>query len=174
MSVFSALLVYYLAFFGAANTVALDKDYIRWKIVRKSAEIYGDHFPLGSGPGTWGSRVSLWMRDIYEKYHIGQDILGWQALGTNGPIYDAFLFTLFTEIGIGIFLLFFFLYKLLEAQTIAKTESSRFIKNFLLLFIVALGMFTPMFLNNFGFVIMIFFGLMISHVSLFKFKNWYA
>ncbi|QIE59925.1 hypothetical protein G5B37_10215 [Rasiella rasia] len=173
-TVFCGLIVYYLAFFGKANSVALDKDYIRWKIIRRSLEIYADHFPFGSGPGTFGSRVSLWMTDIYEKYNIGQDMLGWKAIGSKGPIYDAFLFTLFTEIGIGIFILFFFIYKLFEAKTIVGESSSRFIKNFLLLFTLALGMFTPMFLNNFGFIIMIFVGLMIAHVSLFKFKKWNA
>tara|TARA_R110002072_G_scaffold7503_2_gene40389 strand:- start:124140 stop:125381 length:1242 start_codon:yes stop_codon:yes gene_type:complete len=173
-TVFAGLVVYYIAFFGKANAVALDKDYIRWKIVRKASEIYVDHFPFGSGPGTFGSRVSLWMTDIYDRYNVGQDMLGWKVLGGNGPIYDAFLFTLFTEIGIGIFILFFFIYKLFEAKTIERNGPSRFVKNFLLLFTVALGMFTPMFLNNFGFMIMMFVGMIIAHVSLFKFRNWYA
>ena len=172
--VFTGLVVYYIAFFGNANTVALNKDYIRWKIVRKSSEIYSDHFPWGSGPGTFGSRVSLWMTDIYDKYNVGQDMLGWKVINSKGPIYDAFLFTLFTEIGVGIFLLFFFMYKLFEARTITQNDASRFVKGYLLLFIIALGMFAPMFLNNFGFIIMIFFGLIIGHVSLFKFRKWNA
>ncbi|RDK88520.1 hypothetical protein [Marinirhabdus gelatinilytica] len=172
-TLFTGLIVYYLAFFTSANTVALDKDYVRYKIVDKSAEIYADHFPWGSGPGTWGSRVSLWTQHIYEQYNIGPDLLGWKP-GSQGPIYDAFLFTLFTEIGIGIFILFLFTYKIFEAKTITKDSYGRFTKNFLILFLLVLGMFAPMFTNNFGFVIMALTALMISNVSLFKFKRWYA
>lgn len=170
---FTGLVVYYLAFFTAANTVALNKDYVRWKIVSNSAQIYADHFPLGTGPGTWGSRVSLWIPHIYERYNIGKDLLGWTE-GSQGPIYDAFLFSLFTEIGFGIFILFFFIFKLFEAKTLTENSYGSFTKNFLVLFLIALGMFAPMFTNNFGFIIMALAGMMISKVSLFKFRKWYA
>lgn len=172
-TMFTGLVVYYLAFFASANTVAFNKDYVRYKIVSKSAEIYADHFPWGSGPGTFGSRVSLWISDLYSRYNIGPDLLGWTE-GSQGPIYDAFLFTLFTEIGIGIFIIFFFTYKIIEAKTITNDAYGRFTKNFLILFLLVLGMFAPMFTNNFGFVIMALAALMISNVSLFKFRKWYA
>tara|TARA_R100000935_G_scaffold36196_1_gene56937 strand:+ start:37911 stop:39152 length:1242 start_codon:yes stop_codon:yes gene_type:complete len=173
-TMFTGLIVYYLAFFASANTVAFNKDYVRYKIVSKSAEIYADHFPWGSGPGTWGSRVSLWTRDIYERYNIGRDLLGWQETNPHGPIYDAFLFSLFTEIGIGIVILFLFIYKIIGASTITADAYGRFVKNFLIIFLLALGMFAPMFTNNFGFVIMAFSAMMIANVSIFKFKKWYA
>lgn len=174
ITMFTGLLVYYIAFFSSANAVALNKDYVRYKIVDKSAEIYADHFPWGSGPGTFGSRVSLWISELYDRYNIGQDLLGWKVINSKGPIYDAFLFTLFTEIGIGIFILFFFTYKILEARTITQDGYGRFVKNFLIVFLLILGMFAPMFTNNFGFIIMALSALMISNVSLFKFRNWYA
>lgn len=172
-TMFTGLIVYYLAFFTSANSVAMNKDYVRYKIIDKSAQIYADHFPLGSGPGTWGSRVSLWTQDIYVRYNIGPDLLGWKP-GSQGPIYDAFLFTLFTEIGLGILILFFFTYKILEAKTISADSYGRFSKNFLIIFLLTLGMFAPMFTNNMGFIIMAVTAMMISNVSLFKFRKWYA
>ena len=174
VTLFSGLVVYYLAFFASANSVALNKDYVRYKIVNNSAQIYADHFPWGSGPGTWGSRVSLWNRHIYEQYNIGPDLLGWDLVNPHGPIYDAFLFTLFTEIGLGIIFLFLFIYKILEARTITQDGYGRFVKNFLIIFLLVLGMFAPMFTNNFGFVIMSLSAMMIVNVSLFKFRKWYA
>ena len=173
-AVFLGLSVYYITFFGVANSTALNPDYVRWKIVSKSFEIYKDHFPLGSGPGTFGSRTSLMMDHIYQRYNIGQDLLGWEAINSRGPIYDAFLFSFITEIGIGIFIFLFFIYKLFEGKTILNSEYSRFTKNFLLFFTLSLSFFVPMFTNNFGFIIMAFLGLMISNISVFKFRRWYA
>ena len=171
---FMGLLVYYITFFVDANTVALDAKYIRWRIVAKAAEIFKDYAPLGSGPGTFGSRVSLMMPDIYQRYGIGQEMLGWEVLGNTGPIYDAFLFTFITEVGIGVLFLFFFLYKLFEASSTIKNTYSLFSKHFLVVYFIMLSLFAPMITTNFGFIIMIFLGLMISKVSIFKFKRWYA
>lgn len=172
--VFLGLSVYYLAFFGSANTAALSGDYVRWKIVTKASEIYMDHFPWGSGPGTFGSRTSLMMDHIYKQYNIGQDLLGWEVINSRGPIYDAFLFSFFTEIGIGILIFFFFIYKLFEAKTIVKNEYARFSKNFMMFFTIMLALFVPMFTNNFGFMVMAFAGMMAGSISIFKFKKWYA
>lgn len=172
--IFAGLFVYYLTFFETANNTVLDGKYIRWKIVLKSFEIGKDYFPFGSGPGTFGSRTSLLQPDIYHRYNIGQEMTGWEVLGTRGPIYDAFLFTFFTEIGIGILIFFFFLYKLFEAKTLENNVFSRFSKNFILFFALALSFFVPMFTNNFGYIILALVGMMLSQVSIFKFKNWYA
>ncbi len=169
-----SLFVYYISFFGDANTVAFDRKYIRWKIISKSFQILADYAPFGSGPGTFGSRVSLMMPDIYRRYNIGQEMLGWEVLGNKGPIYDAFLFTFITEIGIGVLIFFFFFYKLFEAKTIVKNEYAKFSKNFLIIYLLILSLFVPMITNNFGFIIMIFAGLMISNVSILKYKRWYA
>lgn len=172
--IFAGLFVYYISFFGTANSTVLDGDYIRWKIVTKAAEIYKDHIPFGSGPGTFGSRTSLMMTDIYEKYNVGQDMLGYEVIQSRGPIYDAFLFTFFTEIGVGILIFFFFIYKLFEGRTVVDSPFARFSKNFILFFTFALSVFVPMFTNNFGYIIMAFAGMMLSQISIFKFKKWYA
>ena len=171
---FVSLVVYYLSFFADANSVAFDQNYIRWKIVSKSLEVFGDYAPFGTGAGTFGSRVSLMMPHIYDQYNIGEDMLGYKVLGNTGPIYDAFMFTFLTEIGIGILIFLFFFYKLLEARTHFKTAYSVFVKNYLIVYFLLLSLFVPMVTNNFGFIIFILLGLMISQVSLLTFRRWYA
>lgn len=171
---FAALVVYYLSFFANANQVAFGQDYIRWKIIAKAMEVYSDFAPFGSGAGTFGSRVSLMMPHIYEQYQVGEDMLGYKVLGNTGPIYDAFMFTFFTEIGVGIFIFLFFFYKLFEGRTASQCSYSVFIKNFLIVYFLLLSLFVPMVTNIFGFLIFILLGLMISQVSLLKFRRWYA
>lgn len=172
ISGFVGLIVYYFSFFESANARSFDSEYIRWKIITRSAEIYGDHFPFGTGAGTFGSRVSLMMPDIYEEYGIGQDMLGWRTLGNTGPIYDSFLFTFTTEVGIGLFIFLFFFYKLYEARTLSKSKYAGFCKNFLVLFFVALALFVPMVTNTFGFMIMIMIACMIPPLSMVKYRRW--
>ena len=149
IAVFAGLLYYYLTFFESANRKGFDSGYVRWKIMAKSIEVYSDYFPLGTGAGTFGSRVSLMMPHLYEEYNVGQAMLGWEATNSRGPIYDAFLSTFITEIGIGFLLIMFFFYKLLESKTILKNNYSRFIKNFILIYLLSLSFFVPMLTNTF-------------------------
>lgn len=172
LGTFSALIVYYISFFEFANTRGLSSEYIRWKIIARSAEIYGDYFPLGTGAGTFGSRVSLMMPHIYEEYGIGQDMLGWKVLGTVGPIYDSFLFTFTTEIGIGLFIFLFFVYKLFEARNLANNNYAGFCKNFTMVFFIVLSLFVPMLVNTFGFFMMIIVACMIPSISILKYRRW--
>jgi len=173
-SVFLGLSVYYLTFFESANSNLFDEKYVRWQIIEKASEISADYFPLGSGPGTFGSKTSLVMDHVYKAYDVGEAILGYKVLNNRGPIYDAFLFSFFTEIGIGILIFFFFIYKLFEAKTILNTEYSRFSKNFLIFFTIILSFFVPLFTNSFGYIIMALAGLLTANISIFKFRRWYA
>lgn len=168
------LVVYYLSFFERANTVALDKTYVRWQIVTRSMEVLGDYLPFGTGVGTFGSRVSLLMPKIYKAYDIGPRILGWPELGIRGPIYDAFLFTFTTELGVGILIFLFFLYKLYEAWGIRQDEYSVFSQRYLVIYYLALCFFTPMVTSVFGFLCMSILGLMIARTNLFTLRNWNA
>lgn len=175
IGVFTGLLIYYLSFFSKANQVAFGDRYIRFRIAKKSQEILMDNLPWGSGPGTFGSRVSLMMTDVYEKYNVGPEMLGYKVLNqTRGPIYDAFLFTFTTEIGIGILIFLFFYFKLLEARVWDKNVYKGYCKNFLVLYFLGLGFFQPVLISSFGYLCAIFFGLTINRISVFKFRIRYA
>jgi hypothetical protein len=175
IGIFAGLLIYYLAFFSKANEVAFGERYIRWRIAEKSNEILMDNLPWGSGVGTFGSRVSLMMKDVYEKYNVGPEMLGYEVLNqTRGPIYDAFMFTFTTEMGIGILIFVFFFYKIFEAQVFEKNIYKGYIKNFLVLYFIGLSFFQPVLISSFGYLCAIFFGLTINKISLFKFRVKYA
>lgn len=175
IGVATGLLIYYLVFFAKANDVAFGDRYIRWRIAEKSQEIFIDNFPWGSGAGTFGSRVSLMMKDVYEKYNVGPEMLGYKSIGqTRGPIYDAFLFTFTTEIGIGILIFLFFLYKLFETRTINSNKFKRYIKNYLIFYFLGLSIFQPVLISSFGYLCAIFLGIMIGNISLFKIRIKYA
>lgn len=168
LSVIAGLLYYYLTFFESANRKGFDSGYIRWKIMAKSFEVFSDYFPFGTGAGTFGSRVSLMMPHIYEQYDVGQDMLGWKVTNSRGPIYDAFLSTFITEIGIGFLLIAFFFFKIFEARTILDNKYAVFIKTFILIYLLSLSFFVPMLTNSFGYIIMIILACIIGNLSLFR------
>ena len=170
VGILAGLLVYYFSFFESANRKGFDANYVRWKIVMKSSEILSDYGPWGTGPGTFGSRISLLNDDIYVKYEVGQEMLGWKATNSKGPIYDAFLFTLTTEIGIGILILLFFFVKIYRSGPVITNTYGRFSKNFLIIYTLLLSLLVPMLTNSFGFIIMILLGCMVGPVYMFRTK----
>lgn len=175
IGIFSGLLIYYLAFFSKANQVAFGDKYIRWRIAEKSNEILMDNLPWGSGAGTFGSRVSLMNKAVYDKYNVGPEMLGYEVLNqTRGPIYDAFLFTFTTEIGIGIIIFLFFYFKLFEARVINPNIYKAYIKNFLIIYFIGLSLFQPILISSFGYLCAIFLAIVIDRISLLKFRTTYA
>lgn len=175
IGIFTGLLIYYLAFFSKANDVAFGEKYIRWRIAEKSNEILMDNLPWGSGIGTFGSRVSLMMKDVYEKYDVGPEMLGYEVLNqTRGPIYDAFMFTFTTELGIGILIFLFFFFKLFEARVWDSNLYKSYVKNFLIVYFLGLSFFQPVLVSSFGYLCAIFFALTINKISLLKFRIKYA
>ncbi len=175
IGIFTGLLIYYLAFFSKANEVVFGAKYIRWRIASKSYEILMDNLPWGTGVGTFGSRVSLMMKDVYEKYDVGPEMLGYKVLNqTRGPIYDAFMFTFTTETGIGVLIFLFFFYKLFEAKVWDNNVYKGYIKNFLIVYFLGLSFFQPVLISSFGYLCAIFFALTTNRISLLKFRTKYA
>lgn len=175
VGVFAGLLIYYLAFFSKANEVAFGQKYIRWRIAEKSYEILVDNLPWGSGVGTFGSRVSLINKSVYEKYDVGPEMLGYEVLNqTRGPIYDAFLFTFTTELGVGILIFLFFFFKLFEARVIQPNKYKNYIKNFLIFYFLGLSLFQPILINSFGYLCAIFLAIILGKISLLRIRRVYA
>lgn len=171
VGVFTGLLIYYLVFFGTANSASFGDKYIRWRIAEKAHEILIDNLPFGSGVGTFGSRVSLMNTSVYEKYNVGQEMLGYKVLNqTRGPIYDAFLFTFTAEVGIGIFIFLFIIYKLFESSAYDGNKYKKYIKNFMVLYFLGLSIFQPVLINSFGYLCGVFMALILGNISITKFR----
>jgi hypothetical protein len=125
--------------------------------------------------GTFGSRVSLINKSVYEKYDVGPEMLGYEVLNqTRGPIYDAFLFTFTTELGVGILIFLFFFFKLFEARVIDANKYKNYIKNFLIFYFLGLSLFQPILINSFGYLCAIFLAIILGKISLLRIRRVYA
>ncbi len=142
--------LYLLIFFKKANEVALSDGYVRFQLIEYSIRIIKDYFPFGTGPGTFGSQLSLQYPIIYEKYGIGQNILGYN--GARGPIYDAFFFTFTAEMGVGILIYASFMIAIWKKQTLVSSALMRTTKKFVILTIIIIGLFAPIIMNPFGLI----------------------
>ncbi|WP_299259060.1 hypothetical protein [uncultured Aquimarina sp.] len=167
-TVLLGLFVYYQVFFSTANKVALSSKYVRWKIVDYSYTILSDNFPFGTGVGTFGSKMSLELDHIYRKYNVGPEMLGYKSTGRRGPIYDAFLFTFTTEIGIGILLFVCFFYLIYRCKPNIPNAFNTYIKRYIVFYVLLISFFTPVLVNSFGFMVAGLLGAMCGNINLLR------
>ncbi len=119
----------------------VSEDYVRYQIYLYSLDIMKDYFPIGSGPGTFGSIFSMSYLNIYEAYKVPDRIVyGYSDLG-RGPIFDMFLTSLLAEYGVGIFLYFAFLFGYIKKVC----KKTRFLMLLLIFFIIYSAIMTPAF-----------------------------
>ncbi|WP_146142047.1 hypothetical protein [Prolixibacter denitrificans] len=142
--------LYLILFFRKANEVALSDNYVRFQLIEYSIQIIKDYFPFGTGPGTFGSQLSLQYPIIYEKYGVGPNILGYN--GHRGPIYDAFLFTFTAEMGIGIILYLILLVSIWRKKPLINNHVLKTTKRFIIIAIFIIGLFAPVIMNPFGLI----------------------
>lgn len=90
----------------------MGSDYVRLQILDYAIDILKDNFPFGTGPGTFGSIMSLEYTKVYNEYGVADRIVYGYGLDgfDRGPIFDLFLGTLTTEYGIGTALFFLFIF----------------------------------------------------------------
>ena len=140
----------FIYFLREANKVALSDTYVRYQMGDISIRIFKDYFPFGSGPGTFGSQMSVNYPVIYDKYEVGPNITGYD--GKRGPIYDAFLFTFTSEMGIGILFYLFFLFYIWKRPVLPDITLNGFIRKFMLFSLFVIGLFSPVIMNPFGLI----------------------
>ncbi len=137
-------------FLREANKIALSDTYIRYQMADISVQIIKDYFPFGTGPGTFGSQMSVNYPVIYEKYGVGQNITGYDD--KRGPIYDAFLFTFTSEMGIGILFYLLFIFFILKRPVLSDFNLNSFIRKYMLFSLLVIGIFSPVIMNPFGLI----------------------
>jgi hypothetical protein len=155
----------FLIVFQDINSTAISETYIRYIIFLKSTEIIQAYFPFGSGPGTFGSTMSMYYTNVYEAFNVGENILGNEANGRRGPIYDLFLVTFFAEYGLGGIILFIFMYVVWKRNCFEWENSFYFIKpktmiNILPVMLIVFSIMVPMFGNAIGYLIFMIFGIL--------------
>jgi hypothetical protein len=139
-----------------------NENYVRYKIFSSAKDIFIDHFPLGSGPGTFGSGFSKSYTAVYEEFNVPAAVTGYQGK-FNGPIFDLYFISLFAEYGIGACLLlgslFFPFICQVQDSMRQRVQVGQF-RLYLAIFVVGIGFFVPVFSNLIGFISMIAFGLL--------------
>ncbi|MDG1725902.1 MAG: hypothetical protein P8H57_02005 [Emcibacteraceae bacterium] len=155
----------FLIVFQDINSTAISETYIRYIIFLKSTEIIQVYFPFGSGPGTFGSTMSMYYTNVYEAFNVGENILGNEANGRRGPIYDLFLVTFFAEYGLGGIILFIFMYVVWKRNCFEWENYFYFIKpktmiNILPVMLIVFSIMVPMFGNAIGYLIFMIFGIL--------------
>ena len=155
----------FLIVFQDINSTAISETYIRYIIFLKSTEIIQAYFPFGSGPGTFGSTMSMYYTNVYEAFNVGENILGNEATGRRGPIYDLFLVTFFAEYGLGGIFLFIFMYVVwkrdcFEWENYFYFINPKIIINILPVMLIVFSIMVPMFGNAIGYLIFMIFGIL--------------
>ncbi|MEP0986297.1 O-antigen ligase family protein [Ekhidna sp.] len=153
---------YYTTFFSITNENTFSDGYSRVRLLLSAYEIIIDKFPFGSGPGTFGSQMSLNNTSIYEAYSVPEDLVyGWGDV--PGPIYDIFLISFFVEYGIGLLFILMFFFKLSNRSF--RNESHKKVIDFLLLYIISISFISPALMNWNGYLLLSFIGLLTSRKS---------
>jgi len=155
----------FIVVFQDINSIAFSETYIRYIIFLKSTEIFQAYFPFGSGPGTFGSTMSMYYTNVYEAFNVGENILGNEATGRRGPIYDLFLVTFFAEYGLGGIFLFIFMYVVwkrdcFEWENYFYFINPKIIINILPVMLIVFSIMVPMFGNAIGYLIFMIFGIL--------------
>lgn len=152
--------------FSEINKVATSDGYVRFHIFNFAMEITKDYFPLGSGPGTFGSIMSVSYQVVYEYYGVGENILGFEGK-ERGPIFDLFISSTLAELGLGFFIFVIFFYKILKKGREHFSETNKQINRFFLfsiILLVYLSLMTPVLNNWVGFILLALMGSLLFDV----------
>lgn len=149
------VVLYYLYFMGQDNSISLSTEYNRYKIMQASLTVIQDYFPFGSGPGTFGSQMSVFYSNIYDKY--APNLFG---VNNDKYLYDVFLFTFYAEIGIAFFVYLNFFRNIYRCKSIISNSMILYIKKYILITFFILIIFTPIIMNPMGLMLISVVGLL--------------
>ena len=149
-------------FFGDINKKTFVEDQIRTEILESGVNVFEEYFPFGSGPGTFGSIMSIEYQEVYKDVNVPTRIyLGYEG-DKRGPIFDVFIISLLAEYGLGIILfafIFFHIYNKRSPEIINQYLEEGKFKKHSLIYIILMSLTVPIFNNIIGLLFFSFFGL---------------
>lgn len=143
----------FMIIFSDINARTFTGEQVRFHIFEYAMEIFRYYFPFGSGPGTYGSIMSMQYHDVYEQFDVSAQIVG--TAEKRGVIFDLFLISLLAEYGLGwIFFILFFISMAWTRhnQYLSKELNLTKLKSSLFILILGISIFVPILLNWVGFV----------------------
>lgn len=159
---FAAIPILSNTLFADVNKKTFTDRQVRLTILVSGLRIYNYYAPLGSGPGTFGSIMSIGYTDIYRKFNVPQHVyrgFGDQAMG---PIFDVFIISLLVEYGVGVvfFILFYFMiYRAKREEELDSFLEIRHSKKMFLIYIFLASMTVPVLNNSTGMMLFAFMGI---------------
>lgn len=151
--------------FSELNSSTFTEKQIRLLMLFHALDIFQFYFPFGSGPGTYGSIMSLDYTTVYETFNVGKNIYLGHNGDTRGPIFDLFLVGLLAEYGLGVIFFLWFLKKMVFSNyplSMDKYINVKKVKIALLIHLLVVSIFVPIFLNWVGFLIFTILGILSS------------
>lgn len=163
---FSAPLVIFTLWFLIGESIQgnLNEGYVRYKIFFYAAEIFEYYFPLGSGPGTYGTLMSKFYTVIYSDFQVDGAIIGYGDT-IEGPIFDLFFISLFAEYGMGFLLVLYLICQPFYASKdsgIDNVISIKLLRINLCLMLIVVGFMVPIMGNMVGLLIFFLLGIVAS------------
>jgi len=155
-------IVFYILFLEVNNSTFSEKQ-IRFLMLMHSWDIFTYYFPFGSGPGTYGSIMSIDYTVVYEKFNVAKFIYLGYGDDVRGPIFDLYLLGLLAEYGLGLILILYMLKKMAFSNTIESIDyymNSSKIKLALIVQLFIVSIFVPIFGNWIGFLIFTILGIL--------------
>ena len=162
----SAPFVFYLLWLLLGESIQgnLNEDYVRYKIFFYAAEIFEYYFPLGSGPGTYGTLMSKFYTGVYSAFQVDSAIIGY-GTKIEGPIFDLFFISLVAEYGMGFLLVLYMIFQPFYASkdsAIDEVISIKLLRINLFLMLIGIGFMVPIMGNIVGLLIFFLLGIVTS------------
>lgn len=170
---FIGFIFIFIMVFSEVNSHTFTENQIRYRMLLYVLDIVQFYFPFGSGPGTYGSIMSLDYTRVYEFFNVPRYIYLGYGDAVSGPIFDLFLVGVMAEYGLGILFFIWFLKKMAFSNSPYQMDmlvNSRKIKIALVFHLSIVALFVPIFLNWTGFLIFSILGILSSKGSK-KIKN---
>jgi hypothetical protein len=141
-----------------------NEGYVRYKIFYYAYEIFQSYFPIGSGPGTYGTLLSKYYTEVYSVFNVDRAIIGWGDK-VEGPIFDLFFISLIAEYGLGfIFIIYFILLPFFTGKVNLLNDSVhiRLLRFNLGIMLVVIGFLVPIMGNMIGLLLYFLLGILVS------------
>lgn len=156
-----------LLFWGMAGESIQEnfhEGYVRYKIFHHAFEIFQSYFPIGSGPGTYGTLLSKYYTEVYSVFNVDRAVIGWGDK-IEGPIFDLFFVSLIAEYGVGfIFVIYFILLPFFTGKTSLLNANIHIslLRFNLGIMLVMIGFLVPIMGNMIGLLLYFLLGILIS------------
>ena len=150
--------------FGESVTENFNEGYVRYKIFIYALEIFEYYFPFGSGPGTYGTVMSKLYSEVYIAFQVPNSIIGY-GNKIEGPIFDLFFVSLCAEYGLGVILVFYFIFQPFFSQKNYAVDNVIHIglmRFNLFLMLVGIGFMVPIMGNVVGLLLFFLLGIITS------------